>query len=163
MSFFPRLLLLLAVSQPLMPAARAADDFLPPHAAFRLSVRMADAKTIAATWEIADGYYMYREQFRFKATDAQLGTPALPPGKLKFDETFNKKVETYRHRVTIHIPVQAPAAFALTATGQGCSDKGLCYPPQDATFRLSPAGGGVSAARPVDAFGLPAMGSQPAR
>ncbi|MBB3222812.1 thiol:disulfide interchange protein DsbD [Massilia umbonata] len=122
--------------------------------AFQFSARMAGAATIEATWQIADGYYMYREQFGFKAAGAQLGAPIIPRGKVKFDETFNKEVETYRHRVTIRVPVEAAGAFTLTATGQGCSDKGLCYSPQDATARLSPAGGPAASG---GAFGLPAM------
>ena len=30
---------------------------------------------------------------------ARLGTPSIPPGKVKFDETFNKNVETYHGSV----------------------------------------------------------------
>ena len=154
LSLLSRLFLLLVSFLSLLSPARAEEDFLPPNVAFQFSARMADATTIEATWQIAEGYYMYREQFRFRAAGAQLGVPQIPPGKVKFDETFNKEVETYRHRVAIRIPVDAAGAFTLTATGQGCSDKGLCYSPQDATARLSPAGG---AAAPAGAFGLPAM------
>ncbi|WBS03437.1 protein-disulfide reductase DsbD [Pseudoduganella sp. SL102] len=154
MSFLSRLLILFAAFLSLLAPARAEEEFLPPHVAFQFSARMADAQTIEVTWRIADGYYMYREQFKFRAAGAQLGTPRIPPGKVKFDETFNKDVETYRQRVTIRVPVEAAGPFTLTATGQGCSDKGLCYSPQDATARLSPAGGPAPAAV---AFGLPAM------
>jgi thiol:disulfide interchange protein DsbD len=55
---------------------------------------------------------------------------------VKFDETFNKEVETYHHGVAIRIPVQGEGPFTLNVTGQGCADKGLCYPPQDASVRL---------------------------
>jgi thiol:disulfide interchange protein DsbD len=154
LSLLSRLFLLFVSFLSLLSPARAEEDFLPPNVAFQFSARMADATTIEATWQIAEGYYMYREQFRFRAAGAQLGVPRIPPGKVKFDETFNKDVETYRHRVAIRIPVDAAGTFTLTATGQGCSDKGLCYSPQDATARLSPAGG---AAAPAGAFGLPAM------
>ncbi|GGY09675.1 protein-disulfide reductase DsbD [Massilia dura] len=160
MPTFPRLFfrffLLVAFLSALSPA-RAEDDFLPPDVAFQFYARMADAGTVEATWQIAEGYYMYREQFRFKAAGARLGAPDIPPGKVKFDETFNKNVETYRHRVTMRIPVEAAGAFTLTATGQGCSDKGLCYSPQDATAQLSPTGEVTAARRPAGAFGLPAM------
>jgi thiol:disulfide interchange protein DsbD len=120
--------------------ARADDDFLDPAQAFRFSARMQDAKTIAVTYEIADGYYMYRERFKFAAVGAKLGEPRIPPGKVKFDDTFQKNVETYHHGVTILIPVEGRGMFTLTATGQGCADKGLCYPPQDATARLVAGG-----------------------
>ncbi|QBE63406.1 protein-disulfide reductase DsbD [Pseudoduganella lutea] len=152
MPFLSRILILLALI--LSFPAHAEEDFLPPNVAFQFSARMADANTVEATWQIAEGYYMYREQFKFRAAGAQLGNPTIPPGKVKFDETFNKDVETYRHRVTIRVPAEAAGAFTLTATGQGCSDKGLCYSPQDATARLSPTGGAMASG---GALGLPSM------
>lgn len=113
-----------------MPAlAHADDDFLAPEVAFQLSAKVMDAQTVALTYKIADGYYLYRERFAFSAEGAALGAPDIPPGKIKFDDTFQKDVETYRHTLTIHLPVQAAGAFTLLATSQGCSDKGLCYPP----------------------------------
>jgi thiol:disulfide interchange protein DsbD len=103
---------------------------------------MQDPQTVAVTYEIAPGYYMYRERFKFAATGARLGEPRIPAGKVKFDETFQKEVETYHHAVTILVPVEGSGMFTLTATGQGCADKGLCYPPQDATARLVAGGDG---------------------
>ena len=123
-------------------SAHADDDFLPPEQAFKFSAQMADAHTIVVNYAIADGYYMYRERFRFTASGAKLGEPAIPPGKIKYDDTFQKNVETYHNGVEIRIPVEATGPFTLTATGQGCADKGLCYPPQDASVQLTPGAGG---------------------
>lgn len=128
--------LLLACSILFGANARAEDAYLEPDVAFKFSARMRDPQTIAVTYEIADGYYMYRERFKFAAAGATLGAPQIPPGKVKFDETFQKNVETYRKSVTITIPVRAGAMFTLTATSQGCADAGLCYAPQDASARL---------------------------
>jgi thiol:disulfide interchange protein DsbD len=124
----------------LHPMACAAEDYLEPEAAFKFSARMADAKTVEITYVIADGYYMYREPFSFKAEGAKLGQPVIPPGKVKFDDTFQKNVETYRKTVTIRLPVEADGAFTLSATGQGCADKGLCYAPMESQAKLSPSG-----------------------
>ena len=131
------------------PAAHAEEDYLEPEAAFRFSSRMLDPKTIEVSYQIADGYYMYRERFAFRAEGATLGEPVIPPGKVKFDETFQKNVETYRKVVAITIPVEAAGPFRLVATSQGCADKGLCYTPMESLASLSPAGGGglLSAAR----------------
>jgi len=123
--------------------ARADDDFLPPEQAFRFSARMLDAHTVVVDYAIADGYYMYRERFKFSAAGAKLGEAQVPPGKIKFDETFQKDVETYHKGVQIRIPVEGSGPFTLNATGQGCADKGLCYPPQDASVQLV-AGGGAA-------------------
>ena len=138
--------------------ARADDEFLDPELAFKFSARMQDPSTIAVTYVIADGYYMYHERFKFDAVGGKLGTPVYPAGKVKFDETFQKDVETFRKTLTITIPVQAAGAFTLKATGQGCSDKGLCYAPQDATAQLVGGGGGQSMAPGgvASKFALPA-------
>ncbi len=139
--FMPKLLIVVMIFL-LLPFAHAADDYLEPEAAFKFSAKMADAKTVEVTYLIADGYYMYRERFRFKTEGAKLGEPIIPAGKIKFDDTFQKNVETYRKSVTIKLPVEASGPFTLTATGQGCADKGLCYAPMDSEAKLSPGGGG---------------------
>jgi thioredoxin:protein disulfide reductase len=149
---FKRLLLSAAqaiiVSLLLTSFAQAEQDYLKPEDAFQFSASMIDAKTIAISYVIADGYYMYRDRFKFEAVDAKLGEPVIPLGKVKFDETFQKDVETYHNAITIRLPVEAGGAFTLNATGQGCADKGLCYPPQTSTIKLSPDAIGASAIPP---------------
>ncbi len=130
--------LLLAAS--LMPATASAEEYLAPEAAFRFSAVMVDAGTLQITYAIADGYYMYRDRFHFKADGVTLGQPDFPHGKVKYDENFQKEVETYRNSVSIRIPVEAgtsAGAFKLTSTAQGCADKGLCYPPMDTAVQMS--------------------------
>lgn len=135
----------------LSPFAQAQEDFLAPEKAFRFSARMVNSGTAEITYVIADGYYMYRESFAFKAAGAQIGTPDIPPGKVKFDETFQKEVETYRKAVTIRVPVQASAPFTLTVTSQGCADQGLCYPPMASTAKLTAVAGATTGAIDVPA------------
>ncbi|MGZ5218101.1 MAG: protein-disulfide reductase DsbD N-terminal domain-containing protein, partial [Caldimonas sp.] len=131
--------------------ALAADDFLEPEKAFQFSARQLDAKTVEVTFDIAPGYYLYREQFRFAAEGATLGAPVIPPGKVKFDQTFEKNVETYRDAIKIALPVQdAAGEFRLVTTSQGCADAGLCYPPMQSIASVSLAGfGGTGIVRPV--------------
>ena len=128
--------------------ALAADDYLDPERAFQFSAVLRDANTVVVTYKIADGYYMYRERFQFSAEGATLGAPVFPAGKVKFDETFKKNVETYRHAVSIVVPLAAAAttSFTFNATGQGCADLGLCYAPMASQVRLSPGASGVMAA-----------------
>jgi thioredoxin:protein disulfide reductase len=129
-----------------------AEEPLDPEQAYRYSVRTIDANTVEARWDITDGYYMYREKFRFSAEPAtvKLGDPAFPAGKVKDDEFFGK-VETYRGSVAIRIPVEAGGAttFTLKAVSQGCWDQGICYPPtpQKAVVDLTK----IEAATPVAA------------
>ena len=119
-------------------SVHAAEDYLEPEAAFKFSVRMADPKTIEVTYVIADGYYMYRDRFRFAATGAVLGEPVIPPGIIRFDPTFKKNVETVRQSVSIKLPVQANGEFTFNSTGQGCADQGMCYAPMESEVKLSP-------------------------
>ena len=84
-------------------AAKAAEDYLPPEQAFQLTGRMIDAQTLELSYRIADGYYMYRDRFHFSAEGATLGEPQFPAGKRKYDENFQKEVETYHQSVTARI------------------------------------------------------------
>ncbi len=141
-------------------SARAADDFLDPAIAFRFEARMADSQTLEVRYQIAEGYYMYRERFAFRATGAKLGTPEIPPGKVKYDETFQKDVETYKGELVIRIPVEGSGPFTLTAASQGCADAGLCYPPQEHSAQLSAGAGGAAPALPIGA-NAPQMSTAP--
>ena len=136
-----------------LKVAHAEEDFLDPEVAFKLSARALDERTVEVSYAVAPGYYLYREQFKFAANGATLGAPVLPPGKTKFDETFQKTVETYRDVVRIAIPVtQASGKFQLLVTNQGCADKGLCYPPQRRGLEVKLAGfGGDGSVRVMSA------------
>ncbi|MGH8764882.1 MAG: protein-disulfide reductase DsbD N-terminal domain-containing protein, partial [Burkholderiales bacterium] len=108
-------------------AAHAAlpGELLEPEKAFRFSTRALDANAVEVRFAIADGYYMYRERFRFAADPGsgyKLGAPQFPPGQKKKDEFFGE-VETYRGEVAIRIPVEGKGgALGLTVTSQGCAD-----------------------------------------
>ncbi|MFZ6815187.1 protein-disulfide reductase DsbD [Undibacterium sp. Rencai35W] len=123
-----------------------AEDFLDPEVAFKVGAKMSEPGVAEVSFHIADGYYLYRERLKFVSTDSKLGEPVLPKGKVKFDETFQKEVETYRHDIVVRVPIQASGNFNLRVTSQGCADQGLCYPPQEAVFTLA----GADASAKVD-------------
>jgi len=121
------------------------DEPLMPKEAFKLKAYALDANTIRAEWVIAEGYYLYKEKFKF-STDSKgvtLGEPNYPKGKIKEDEFFGK-VESYRKKVSIDIPITRAAdsdqELLLKTVSQGCADIGVCYPPQkeDVSFSLIP-------------------------
>lgn len=142
------MLLLAMLTLALMPRhAGAEEDFLAPEKAFRFSASAVAPDTVELSWNIAPKYYMYREQFHFVTDPPRiaLGEPQIPPGKIKFDTTFNKDVETYRDLVSVRIAVPAGAPpFTLVATGQGCADAGLCYPPTEYRTHVTPATGSAA-------------------
>ena len=133
--------------------ARAQQDFLDPAIAFKFEARMADPQTAEITYVIAPEYYMYRERFAFKASGAgvTLGEPQIPPGKVKYDPTFEKDLETHTGTLTIRVPVEGAGPFTLLATSQGCADAGLCYPPQEHSVNLGAGGAAPASSLPIGA------------
>jgi thiol:disulfide interchange protein DsbD len=126
-------LLLLVV---LVLACGAEPELLEPDKAFRFAARLKDERSIEVSYQIAPGYYMYRDRFRFTAApaDVRLGDARLPEGKRHRDEFFGE-VETYRGSLRIVLPFErtdagAPA-IALSAVSQGCADVGVCYVPYE--------------------------------
>jgi len=129
----------------------STDNLLEPEKAFRFSAQALDAGLIEVRFAIADGYYMYRERFRFAAegAGARLGAAQFPGGEKHKDEFFGE-VETYRGNLTILVPFElsqgALPAVTLTAVSQGCADVGVCYIPteQKAQLQLAAAGGAAT-------------------
>ena len=121
-----------------------AQDLLDPALAFKFSARAIDAGTIEVRYRIADGYYMYRDKFKFAVEPAsvKLGAAQFPKGDIHNDEFFGR-VETYRKEVRIRLPFTREAAadkLQLAVTSQGCADVGVCYIPQVQTAEIKLAG-----------------------
>jgi len=121
-----------------------APKLLPPERAFHLSARALDASTIEARFDVADGYYLYRDKMQFSSEPVPVAKPDLPPGKPKHDAFFGD-VETYRGEVVVRLPLARAApgkTITLHANSQGCADVGVCYPPNPQQLTLAiPAGG----------------------
>lgn len=133
--------------------AHAADDFLDPDVAFKVS-KSEQPGVVVLRFDVAKGYYLYRERFAFAADNSavKLGAPVFPKGEVKHDDTFGKDMEVYHEPIDVRIPVdKASGPFTLNVTMQGCADKGLCYPPMDKPLKISAAAigngaGGASSA-----------------
>ncbi len=125
----------------LLPSCAGAAGVLPPEQAFRPSAIALDGESVEVRFDIADGYYLYRDKFRFavEPDTLSLGTPALPPGKEKMDDTFGQ-VEVYYREVAIRLPVERNSSgnlpLVLHVTSQGCADLGVCYPPLKQTLSV---------------------------
>jgi thiol:disulfide interchange protein DsbD len=122
----------------------STGDLLEPEKAFRFSARAAGEDAVEVQFAIADGYYMYRERFRFEAQGARLGKPEFPQGIAHKDDFFGEQ-QIYRKGVRIRIPVQGAGAFDLKVTSQGCADIGVCYVPMESSAALRVAAGGAAA------------------
>lgn len=130
----------------LLAGSATAADLLEPEKAFRFSARLLDEQAIEVHFTIADGYYLYRERFKFSAEGSpavRLGSPELPRGIPHKDEFFGA-VETYRQQVSIRIPVEGTGRLDLKVTSQGCADVGVCYVPMDSAATLQVSAGGAA-------------------
>lgn len=133
-------------------------EFLPVDEAFVLSAEVDGDGALLANWKIADGYYLYRHRFGFKAREGigeAFGEPEIAPGKTKVDEYFGA-VEVYYRSARVRVPI-ATAAGSATEGGarevgisyQGCAEAGLCYPPQTRWVSVDP---GTGAIVPIDSI-----------
>ncbi len=120
-----------------------SDELLPPEKAFSLAAWMEGDRLIAE-YDIAQGYYMYRQRFDFQieSGDARFDTAIIPDGKIKNDEFFGD-MEVYRGKLRIVLPIlpsnPLPLNLVVKATGQGCADIGVCYPPLSQTLNVNTA------------------------
>ena len=125
------------------PVMAQQDELLPPEQAFALSAWM-EGDQLIAQYQIADGYYMYRQRFDFQVetADAKFDTAIIPDGKFKYDEFFGD-MEVYRDSVRIALPIiknaATPAVLKVKSVGQGCADIGVCYPPLQQTLMVDTA------------------------
>jgi thiol:disulfide interchange protein DsbD len=140
------------------------QDFLDPEKAFILRAQMAGPGVIQLQFKIANGYYMYREQFAFTldTQNVKLGEGKFPSGQVKHDPTFDRKMELYFKEVVITLPITAwpkdlpTNPFVLTVTGQGCAEAGICYPPMDfiVPMQATPEAIGYLLQSPANTLGL---------
>jgi thiol:disulfide interchange protein DsbD len=116
------------------PATKTDDEFLPPDQAFKFGAAMERPDSVALTWIIADGYYLYKDRIEVSTdtSNVQIGAPQLPKGEPKNDEYFGD-TEVYYQFVEGSVPVARAAGSTgtlnLKITYQGCAEGGLCYNP----------------------------------
>jgi thiol:disulfide interchange protein DsbD len=136
MKKMPALLGALALAQ-ILAAAQAnplQEELLEAKEAFALTLKAKDANTLEAQWKVADGYYLYRDKFKFESLDTGVTLlPAVMPAGIKKHDEFFGEVETFRKTIRIKLPLNRLSNEAdnvkLRITAQGCADIGVCYPP----------------------------------
>ena len=116
--------------------APGRSQFVPADRAFVFDFQQ-NQHDLNLSWQVKDGYYLYRKQISITPSQADIAEIKLPPGVWHEDEFYGKS-EIYRKQLTIPITVnQAKSGATLTITYQGCADAGFCYPPETKTVPLS--------------------------
>lgn len=121
------------------------DEPLSPQEAFVPSVADVSTSSITLNFDIAEGYYLYRDKTSFTVDEVRalapagqaslqsidLSAPEFPPAVIISDEFFGEQA-TFRDSATVVLPytMNDPLkSVRLQVKFQGCADMGLCYPP----------------------------------
>lgn len=147
----------------LLQGSKKKDDLLPPEQAFQFFASVNNDNTVAVSWQIAKGYYLYRDKIHLElvnAPDTQLGSFTIPNGIPKEEEAFGK-VEIFYDEVKFAVPLVRTTTRArmitLKASFQGCAERGVCYPPMTQAVELALPAATISTATPTAA---PALSEQ---
>ncbi|EGT4254008.1 protein-disulfide reductase DsbD [Citrobacter amalonaticus] len=137
--------------------APGRSNFVPADQAFAFDFQQ-NQHDLNLTWQVKDGYYLYRKQISITPAQAEIAAVKLPAGVWHEDEFYGKS-EIYRNTLTIPVTVnQAQSGATLTVTYQGCADAGFCYPPETKTVPLSEV---AASAEPKPAAPTATQQSQP--
>jgi thiol:disulfide interchange protein DsbD len=137
-------------------------ELLPVDQAFAMNARFDNPNELTVSWQVAPGYYLYRDKLTFAAEGPiDLGAATLPPGEPHTDDNFGD-VQIFRDYIEAKIPFARASPdeleVELTAGFQGCKDDSICYPPGEQVMalvlpatsefpaRAAPEGGGDGAA-----------------
>lgn len=118
------------------------EEFLPVDKAFRVQARMPDDATVTVRFTPAEGYYLYRDKttFAIPGTGAvSIESVQLPRGEMKKDPNFGDTEvfhEAFQAAIRLRRAAGDSSPFTLEVGYQGCSTKGLCYPPEKRAFLL---------------------------
>jgi thiol:disulfide interchange protein DsbD len=150
-------LFLFVVMAGLLPAYAQFDDFsspfdaqpsfLPIEEAFEFDFQQ-NGDQLVVTFDIADGYYLYKKQFSAKVKDAALGEPVFPQAEQIEDEFFGIS-DVFYGSLSFSYPIEKAGQDAVVALRyQGCAKAGLCYPPSIHKIYLSQLKPSVSSSPP---------------
>jgi thiol:disulfide interchange protein DsbD len=138
-------------SDPLADLFADEPEFLQVDEAFRFDfVQNGDQVTLS--WEIAEGYYLYKKQFKTVVKQAELGEPVFPVAEQVEDEFFGLS-DVFRGQLQITYPIAYSVQDGIVKIRyQGCADAGLCYPPTTKEVYLNQVGSSpvVESEQPVE-------------
>ncbi|MGR3495637.1 protein-disulfide reductase DsbD [Citreimonas sp.] len=129
------------------PDAQVSSDLLSAEDAFVLSVEQAGDE-LSLSWDIAEGYYLYRDYLGAKGPDGTGLSLQTPEGEMKDDPNFGV-VEVYHDAVVAQLEAEGGP---VTVTWQGCKEDSICYPPQTRVIEID----GAESAAPARNAGIEA-------
>lgn len=117
-----------AQSTPSALFGEESPTYLKVEEAFQFDYQQKDGQLIV-NWRIADGYYLYKKQFKATAKNATLGEPVFPPSVEIEDEFFGLSEVFFEDIEVIYPIIKAEQDSSVSLRYQGCAEAGLCYMP----------------------------------
>ena len=134
--------------QALLAQGFPEQDFLAVDDAFSVNLARETANSLVANFNVADGYYLYKNKIVFSlSSDAEISSVEFPdveflpvefPKATKKQDQYFGEVEIFDHSFSARLAL--PAEFenaVITATYQGCAVDGICYAPVAKEFILA--------------------------
>ena len=127
-------------------SAAAQTELLPPEETFRPTAEALGPDRVRITWEVAKGYYLFRDTLELKVVEpAGVGVAAIekPPGMPKYDPSLRKRRRIYRGDAWLVAELEGNEgadAVTVSVRYQGSAaalDAGICFPVQSTEFDVS--------------------------
>jgi thiol:disulfide interchange protein DsbD len=107
-----------------------------PRSEFTLSAKRGPEGGLMLAWSIAPGTYLYREQIAVSAAGRSIAAE-IPAGETKDDPNFGPTEIYHRAVAAVVGAADLAGASTLSVKFQGCSERGICYPPRNASVDLA--------------------------
>ncbi len=123
--------------------SKSEEEPLPPERAFVMHTEAVAPDAVSVTFTPAPTYYLYRNKFAFAVVQpaaVSVHEVQLPSGAMKEDPIFGR-TEVYHDSVrallSLRAPSPLPGEVELDITMQGCTERGLCYPPDTRRVKVA--------------------------
>lgn len=113
---------------------------IPANQAFQVSAELTNSQTLTITWQIAKGYHLYRDHFRFTqiAPRKQTLRPVAWPPAIRLPVEILGNPLVYSGQLALKFNISGASSQTLAIDYQGCSDTGFCYPPFEQRIIVNP-------------------------
>ena len=109
------------------------NSILTAEQAFNPNIYISPTKTaVTINFNIQPGYYLYQSKFKYSTKNNESFQVIIPEGFEKEDEFFGKQI-IYNQPISIQVNFKNALLSndEFSIRYQGCSEQGLCYPPQE--------------------------------
>jgi len=111
-------------------------SYLPMDDAFKITADLAAPGKLVLSWQVAPGYYLFKNSIKIESKTLQVIIPLLPQGEEKTDEILGT-YQVYSNELNVPLKIESLVKGILTVSYQGCAKAGFCYPPTTKTWQIN--------------------------